>query len=78
MVATNLLRGATLFIIAGMLAACSGDGAVVQLPVYGPHYCYRTLGDVDCHLAELPGEAARRVGWYEAPSGYVEQPGSVW
>ena len=77
---TVLIGGAVavLFGIAVVLGACSGRQAVVQVPVYGPHYCYRTLGTVDCHIAALPDEANRKAGWYEEPSGYVERTDSVW
>ncbi len=55
-----------------VLAACSSlPPAFSPLPpvaVYGPHYCYRTLAQVDCHDDALTGESDRQMGHYE-PAG---------
>lgn len=32
-----------------------------------PRACYRTLARVDCYSRTQAGEAARRVGWFDAP-----------
>jgi hypothetical protein len=45
-----------------VLAGC-GDATLV----YAERACYRTLAEVDCHAAPLPGEESRRVGFYDAP-----------
>jgi|GEM_PF-7067910 len=78
MVETNLFRVVVLVAATAVLGACGGRQEVGAMPVYGPHHCYRTLGTVDCHVAALPDEANRKVGWYEEPSGYTERSGSVW
>ncbi|MDJ0936681.1 MAG: hypothetical protein QNJ06_19260 [Kiloniellales bacterium] len=44
------------------MAACAPSG-----PAFAPRYCYRTLGEVDCHAAPLPGAETRRVGYFDAP-----------
>ena len=45
-----------------LVAACAPSG-----PAFAPRYCYRTLGEVDCHAAPLPGAETRRVGYFDAP-----------
>ncbi|WP_420349099.1 hypothetical protein [Pelagibius sp.] len=48
-----------------VLAACAAD----PLPrlTYAERPCYRTLAEVDCHAAPLPGEENRRVAFYDPP-----------
>lgn len=36
-------------------------------PALAPRYCYRTLAEVDCFAAPLPGAETRREGWFDAP-----------
>ena len=40
------------------------EGSSVAL---APRACYRTLARVDCFAQPQAGEAARRVGWFDAP-----------
>ena len=64
-------RWAALGIVSLPLAACSSLLPSTNSPpvaVYGPHHCYRTLAQVDCHAAPLAGEANRLMGHHEAPS----------
>ncbi len=61
---SRALRIAALLGLATGLAACSGPQTRV---VYAERFCYRTLGEVDCHARPLPGEEHRRVGWFDRP-----------
>ncbi len=36
-------------------------------PVLAERICYRTLANVDCHAAPVPGAESRRVGWSDNP-----------
>ncbi len=48
------------FTLIALLGACApGPGELVT------RYCYRTLAEVDCHAAPLPGEASRQVGFFD-------------
>lgn len=51
-----------------LLGACGlgGPGPGAELAA---RYCYRTLAEVDCHAQPLAGEAARQVGFFDAPVG---------
>ena len=66
-----LARLAGFVLILGV-AACSKTQVVERIPDYGQQHCYRTLADVDCHSAPLPGEESREVGWYAPVVGYRE------
>ncbi len=48
-----------------LLAACAAE-PLPQLR-YAERPCYRTLAEVDCHPAPLPGEESRRVDFYDQP-----------
>ncbi len=49
--------------MATLLAACTaGPGAAPDLAA---RYCYRTLAEVDCHAQPLPGEATRKIGFFD-------------
>ena len=57
-------------VLALSLAACAAPpqrGTFVETVNAGPggRACYRTLGRVDCHAQPLPGETARRVGFFD-------------
>ncbi len=47
-----------------LLAACMAEPG--PAPVLAARYCYRTLAEVDCHAEPLPGEATRKVGFFDA------------
>ncbi len=52
-------------LLAGLaLAACAAPPTGMAGLADG-RACYRTLARVDCHSAPLPGEAARRVGFFD-------------
>ena len=65
-------RWVAIGIISLPLTACSNllptSPSPQPVAVYGPHHCYRTLAQVDCHATPLAGEANRRMGHYETPS----------
>ncbi len=65
---------------AGLLGACAPGGPSQGLlpgwarpatpeVTLAARYCYRTLARVDCHAQPLAAEAARRVGFFDAPVG---------
>lgn len=66
-----MTRNVTLLLAGGLMlstaAACTSTQTVLKEPAHGPHYCYATLADVDCHVAELKDQSYRKVGHYEAP-----------
>ena len=47
--------------VMALLGAC-GPGPDPELAA---RYCYRTLAEVDCHAQPLPGEATRKVGFFD-------------
>ncbi len=49
------------FMMIALLGACGPAPA----PELTARYCYRTLAEVDCHAAPLPGEASRQVGYFD-------------
>ena len=57
----------------GMLIGLSGctpkKQVALELPAYGPHYCYKSLAEPDCYAEPLPEGERTPIGWYEAPSG---------
>jgi len=57
------VRVGSAVLVALVLCAC------VAPPHYVPHVseraCYRTLARVECHAQPLPGEEARRVGYFD-------------
>ncbi len=55
---TRLLMAITM---ATLLAACTAEPG----PGLAARYCYRTLAEVDCHTQPLPGEASRKVGFFD-------------
>ena len=64
---------ATFPVLVVALAGCwSKDQVAKQVPQYGPHYCYASLAEPDCHPQPLDEDEARLVGWHEAPSGAGE------
>ena len=52
-----------------LVGACARE-QTQAVDIYGPQFCYRTLAEVDCHEAALPGEDHRAVGHYEAARGH--------
>ena len=63
------VRGMAVLLAIGLIASgCERDRSEA-VDLYGPHFCYRTLAEVDCHEAALPGEEGRAVGHHEAPRG---------
>ncbi len=48
-------------LVTALLAAC-GPGPGLEVAA---RYCYRTLAEVDCHAQPLPGEASRKVGFFD-------------
>ena len=36
-------------------------------PQMAPRYCYRTLAKPDCYAEPQADEAARQIGWFDAP-----------
>jgi len=63
-------------ILAGAILALSACTLYVpeRRVVLAERYCYRTLGVVDCHAAPLPGEEARRVGFFDTPVAFIAVP----
>ncbi len=47
--------------VMALLGACG----VEPVPALAARYCYRTLAEVDCHAQPLPGEATRKVGFFD-------------
>ena len=64
-----LSRGGALVLAIPLLAGLLLSGCAEPFPTltYAERPCYRTLGTVDCHAAPLPGEASRKVGFYDPP-----------
>lgn len=65
--------------VAGIAVALLAAGCAPEpLPklTYAERPCYRTLAEVDCHSHPLPGEANRRVGFYDAPVAVEREPWS--
>ena len=58
-------------VVAGLAVGACGGEHDQAVDLYGPHNCYRTLAEVDCHETALPGEEGRAVGHHEASSGRV-------
>ena len=56
-----MTRLLTVIAMAALLAACAAEPA----PRLAARYCYRTLAEVDCHAQPLPGEATRKVGFFD-------------
>jgi len=57
-------------LFAALLVSACARQQTQAVDLYGPHFCYRTLAEVDCHEAALPGEDRRAVGHYEAARGH--------
>jgi len=57
-------------LFAALLVSACARQQTQAVDLYGPHFCYRTLAEVDCHEAALPGEDHRAVGHYEAARGH--------
>jgi hypothetical protein len=59
---------------AAMVLLAAGCASPRPFPTltYAERHCYRTLAEVDCYAAALPGEESRKVGFYDAPVA-VEQ-----
>lgn len=55
-----MTRLPTAMAMATLLAACTAPE-----PELAARYCYRTLAEVDCHAQPLPGEASRKVGFFD-------------
>lgn len=53
------------------LAGCTDPHPTLT---YVERPCYRTLGEVDCHAAALPGEESRRVGFHDRPIAVEYEP----
>ncbi len=51
----------TAMVVATVLAACTAEPG----PRLSARDCYRTLAEVDCHARPLPGEATRKVGFFD-------------
>ena len=68
---THVFGMAVLLAIGLIVCGCDREHRQA-VDLYGPHFCYRTLADVDCHEAALPGEEGRAVGHYEAAQGRVK------
>jgi hypothetical protein len=49
--------------MAALLAACAAE--LGPAPNLAARYCYRTLAEVDCHAQPFPGEATRKVGFFD-------------
>lgn len=47
--------------------ALPGWSAPYSTAKLAERHCYRTLAEVDCHADPLPGEANRKVGFFDAP-----------
>ena len=47
------------------LLGAGGPGAFEPGPELAARDCYRTLAEVDCHAQPLPGEATRKVGFFD-------------
>ena len=64
-----------------MLPGCQGPGeaGILSQAFMAPElverprrlYCYRTLGEPDCHLQPLPGEDSRLIEFYGPPPGLL-------
>ncbi len=50
--------------VIALLGAC-GPGGFEPGPELAARHCYRTLAEVDCHAQPLPGEATRKVGFFD-------------
>ncbi len=50
--------------VIALLGAC-GPGGFEPGPASAARHCYRTLAEVDCHARPLPGEATRKVGFFD-------------
>jgi len=66
----GLSRAAILLVAVLGVGACA-QGRPAGRAVLAERYCYRTLGVVDCHAAPLPGEAFRKVGFFDAPIAII-------
>ena len=51
-----------LFAAFAVMALLGASGPELELAA---RYCYRTLAEVDCHAEPLPGEASRKVGFFD-------------
>ncbi len=49
------------FSVIALLGACGPEPG----PESAARHCYRTLAEVDCHAQPLPGEATRKVGFFD-------------
>jgi hypothetical protein len=49
-----------------LLGACGAEPGLEL----AARYCYRTLAEVDCHAEPLPGEASRKVGFFDQGAPY--------
>ena len=49
------------FAVMALLGACGAEPGLEL----ASRYCYRTLAEVDCHAEPLPGEATRKVGFFD-------------
>ncbi len=47
--------------VMALLGACAPEPGLEL----AARYCYRTLAEVDCHAQPLPGEATRKVGFFD-------------
>ena len=63
------LSSMAVVLVAGLLlGACEGERRQA-VDLYGPHFCYRTLAEVDCDPTSLAGEDHRAVGHFEPAQG---------
>ena len=58
-----MTRSLTVIAMAALLAACVARPG--PAPVLAARYRYRTLAEVDCHAQPLPGEATRKLGFFD-------------
>ncbi len=67
-------------LLSGLVSGCSlfageeADPYAEAVEDYPAVYCYRTLGDADCHKRPVPGAEERLVNYYGPPPADYDRP----
>ena len=56
------------------LLGARGPGGFEPDPESAARYCYRSLGEVECYAQPLPGEATRKIGFFDRAALNTNRP----